>query len=336
VPPQKPATKLEVAVALERAPALYQPVGVTATVRGHRSLPGVVDVEFWMTLPPTVAFINGSTRWRGNLGPLETRTFAATVAFVAEGTSAISAHAFYIHTDPATQRVEQGAGSGSARLWVDAAGGQLNPVSREPSYSPGPNNPRDGSVLLNTTQRPRVLLITDLSGWHEAAKLGLPPADPWGSWKYPLGSDPGPVGSSVLILIDQQRPSTGYHLAMLRPWSGDTARQIIIDGGVGDPERGSVDHRKLAAYQGPPPVLLDLIATAPRADWPVERRPVSPYQVRWIPIPDEDPRDSRPDQIVEYVVRINGQIVGRQTVVRGPQSAWVEMPLAAFQPRQLP
>jgi hypothetical protein len=337
VPPQKPATKLEVAVALERAPALFQPVGVTVTVRGARHLPGIGDVEAWMTFPPTVAFINGTTRWRGKLGPLETRTFAATVAFVAEGTSSISAEAFYKYTDPATQRGEIGAGSGSQGLWVDATGGQLNAVSREPSYVPIPNYPRDGSVLLNATQRPRVLLITDPSGWYEVAKLGLPPADPWGPWRYSVGSHPSPVGTGMgLVLIDQQRPTTGYHLAILRPWSDNSARQIIIDGGVGDPERVTIDPRKLAAYQGPSPVLLDLIATAPRPDWPVETRPVSPYQVTLVPIPDEDPRDSRPDQIVEFVVRVNGQVVGRQTVVRGPQSALVELPLAAFQPRSSP
>jgi hypothetical protein len=170
-------------------------------------------------------------------------------------------------------------------------------------------------------------------------KLTQPPAelDRECPWRYSEGSA-RPIYEFIpeLFLIDQQRPSTGYHLSILRLWTDDRVKQILLDGGVGDPERVVGDHRKLATYQGPTPVLLDLVATAPRADWPVETRPVSSYQRIVIPIPDEDPRDPGPDRTVEFVVRVNGQIVGRQTVVGGPQSAFVELPLDPFQPRALP
>jgi hypothetical protein len=320
-------------------PALYQPVRVTVTVCDDGFEPGTADVEAWMTLPPTAAFINGSTRWRGKLGPLESHTFAATVAFVVEGVSTISGHADY--TYPAGEQARRERAGGSARLRVDAAGGQLNPVSRdrEPSYGSWPDYPREGSILLEPPQRTRILMVTDRSGWCEWDKLARPPAElpkecPWG---YSTGSlTPINEPSVELFLFDQPRPSTGYHLTLLRFWYSTTAKQILMDGGVGDPERVVLDSRRLATYQGPPPVLLDLIATAPRADWPVETRPVLSYQRMSIPKPDEDPRDGRPDERLEFVVRVNGQIVGRQTVVRGPQAAFVEFTLDPFQPRPLP
>lgn len=327
-----PTRKLELDVALEREPALYQPVRVTVTVRGAGNLPGIVDAEAWMTLPPTAAFINGTTRWRGKLAPLDTRTFAATVAFVVGGPSGIGAEAFYTYIDPSSLQVETGT-----RFAGVVAFGDQGPGPRVPSSPLAHPAAGDGSVLVNTTERRRVLLLTHPSGWNEATKLGLPPVERWGPWKRPPGTgqcvdDPYYFGwAVVLLLIDQPQFSTGHHFAILRAWvGGNGARLIMDDGGVGDPERITRESHKLAAYTGPTPMVLDLLATSPLADWPVETRQVSPYQVLVLSIPDEEPQDSRPDQVVEVMVRVNGQVVGRQTVVRGPQSDLVELPLGPF------
>ena len=71
-----------------------------------------------------------------------------------------------------------------------------------------------------------------------------------------------------VVLYDRQRPTTGYHFAVLRTTYSGAALTIL--GGEDD----WTDANQLPETY---PVVLDIIATTPRDNRNVERRPVSSY-----------------------------------------------------------
>jgi hypothetical protein len=122
-------------------------------------------------------------------------------------------------------------------------------------------------------------------------------------------------GKGVIIaLYDRKRPTTGYHFAIQRRWGGFDVycmlgQKCVFYGNEKPPER-------------PPPILLDVVSTAPRPDWPVESRAVSAYDMRYIPY-----GDFYPDGTLDVVVRVNGEVVGSYTLAQG---------LGALPPMELP
>jgi hypothetical protein len=99
-----------------------------------------------------------------------------------------------------------------------------------------------------------------------------------------------------LLLFDKKRETTGYHLAVLRTTYGGKALNEL---GLPWP------------YSGPEPVAVDIIAFAPREDWPVEKRQVSQMQIAWVMWTVDLGKP------VELFIRINGELAHREVIVRG-------------------
>lgn len=324
------ATDVEVFLELAKAPALYEPVEVTVTVTAKK--PDRSPVEVWLELPTTAAFINGQMSWRGELPEGKTHQFSATIAFVAEGVSHLSAHARFNHPQSIYGIDEVGYGEW---LRVTEGGGELRPTkgADEPGYMP-PRQPLDGSTLVNLADKPRLLVIQRDSGLDELKGEGLVPADPWGQWHgniyYPTGIlDRDFEDNGVMVaLFDRRRPTTGYHFAVLRVRMGadpkEPSGQPLVAVRIGEEPPPGIT-----------PVILDIIATAPRADWPVENRPVSPYEVFYLSFPLT--AESTRADVMELFVRVNGEIIGSETVTRdGNSQSLTELELSAFNEAQIP
>ena len=323
---------VDVRVELERAPALYEPVNVKVTVWTRREVYG--PVEAWLELPPSAVFINGQMHWQGELAEGQTHTFETTIAFVVEGSSSVSAIARFAST-PAKSPGADTVGH-SEGLFVTEEGGAPRPTgpalassalgSSAQNYNPS-YTPYDGSVLLNKSASPRVMVVHNRSGLAELRRQGLVPADLWGGWQGKshtaragvLDGEWDNVGVLV-FLYDRQRPTTGYHFAFLRPeYELRLGYEPIKPVPVGTPRP-----------TGPRPVFLNILSTAPKPDWAVEQREVSPYQVRLISYPFEGRAN-------ELVVQVNGEEVGRYTVDRAATSpSFKELTLASFEEMKLP
>ena len=264
---------------------------MTVTIKADEALEG--PVKAWLKLPPTAAFINGQTQWEGTIENGDTAEFKATVAFVAEGFSNVGAWA----TVPDTGKVNDIYVNGnSMSLRVDREGGELNAVyiNDAPSYAPPEFTPSGGDVLVNAQDSPRAFVIRGNEAMSQIQQLALVPANPSGTWIGKTYLTTGILDRTLdddnllFALYDQQRPTTGYHLAVLHIWSGYAANQLL-----GEFPR---EH---------PAVILDVIATSPRPDWPVENRPVSPYTLNFIPEPFVG--------VIDVFLWINGEEVGRYT-----------------------
>lgn len=307
---------VEVFVRLDKAPALNEPVGVTVSVRASDRYSG--PVEAWLQLPPSAAFINGDMFWIGELASSESYDFRATVAFVLEGRSTVSALARF--DAPAEKIWDTDVSGFGTWLEVTEAGGVLTPPgSPGPdntlSYSPYTGFPIDGSLLLNTSDSPIVFLVTAKEGFDQLRNQRLVPAEIPPTWKgYPqdqvgvLERDYEDGSGMILAVYDRLRPTTGYHLAVIRQTSGYAARQMLGEQAVVGaseefPER-------------PPLVILDIISIAPKSDWPVERRPTSPYHL--FPVPNWGFGTTNE---TDLVLRVNGEIMSREIVVMGSSSS---------------
>jgi hypothetical protein len=275
-------------------------------------VPGAI--EAWLELPPSVAFINGQMHWKGNLLEGQTSQFNTTIAFVTEGISSLSAFARFPKPTAVYGMMIQ---DDATWLRVTESGGELEAAKRadEPSYPAISHLPLDGSALLNTENSPQVFIVYDKSGLDELQKLNLTPDEPWGPWHgkvygFTGVSDLEFENKGVLIaLYDRQRPTTGYHFAVLRQQGGTIAKQML-----GEETSESW------------PVILDIVATAPKAGWPVESRPSSPYELHLVPY-----RDYSPDGSMDVVLRVNGEVINRFTVVPGQSSSHlVKLTLTAF------
>jgi hypothetical protein len=293
-------TLASVRLELEKAPALNEPVKVTVTVTANKPING--EIEAFLDLPSPAVFINGQTWWRGALAQGQTHKFFATIAFVAEGQSSLAAIARFPY--PGTI---YGIDSASWGEWllVTKIGGQLRPrwTSDVPSYSSPDDGLVDGSTLVNTGDTPRLLVVGEREGLEELRRASLVPAELRGKWvgrfvgdRVSVFDDPHFANGAKVVLYDRKRPTTGYHMAVLRMWTGKAG--VDMAGGVQVPGR--------------PVVTLDIIATAPQPGWPVEHRDVSPYEVLSVSY-----SLFGQDGTLDLVVRVNGQIVSRYTLTRG-------------------
>lgn len=324
------ATDVEVFLELAKAPALYEPVEVTVTVTAKK--PDRSPVEVWLELPPTAAFINGQMWWRGDLPEGQSHQFKATVAFVVEEGAALAANAVF-------SKPEALLGTDSVRhrtsVWVTEGGGEAKPPGPSAptatrgarSYGPA-RHPLDGSTLLNATDKPRLFVVQRNSGLDELQKLGLVPDDPSGRWRGKVFDFTGILDTDfeeigvIIALYDRQRPTTGYHIAVMGEAGGFRARQML--------GQQTVFRVGEQPPTGPEPVILDILATAPRPDWPVETRAVSPYQLRLISY-----RSSQ--GATQIFLRVNGGDVGSVIVdPTGVTPALTEVSLPPFAETAIP
>ncbi|GEM_PF-5765057 len=322
-------TVVDARVAVDWGPGLYEPKEVDVSVRACEPIAG--ELEAWLELPPTAAFIKGQTGWRGHLEQGETYHFKATVAFIATGISGLRAWVRY----PWGAGRMRTNGDG-AQTWVRVTQGEHSPppgstprpvplflVSPEPrnpsdlswiaevsTFTPPVNFFLDGSSLLNREPRPRAFLIYDREGLNELVRAGLVPDDLWGRWLLEAGHLNAVLkgdqfrGGAILALYDRNRPTTGYAFAVLRDKS---------------------------AWLGSNTLVLDIVSTSPFAPWPVEQREVSPYELRLIPYGLNGPET----ELKWLVLRANGEVLGHYALNPGHASL-EELPLPPFQEAALP
>ena len=92
----------------------------------------------------------------------------------------------------------------------------------------------------------------------------------------------------ALVLYGPQVPTTGYHLTADFPLS--------------DPKPIA----KVASLEDMAVMVLDVVATKPRAGWPVAKGPVSPSDVRYV---TADAFSGHPQMLI--VLYVNGSEIGR-------------------------
>jgi hypothetical protein len=159
---------------------------------------------------------------------------------------------------------------------------------------------------------------------------GLLPSEPWGRWHGLFGyQDKGILESEFkgthiyLVFFDRQRPTTGYHLAITRRTSGTGA---LLE--LGERTDWNSPEEVPESY----PVLLDILATAPRDNWNIEHRAVSPYQVFAIGYGSFDSNG-----VLDLAIRVNGELVFRRDISRDELTdAVVELPLPEIREAALP
>lgn len=329
------ATDVDVSLELDSTPALYEPVKVTVTVKAKA--PDLSPVEVWLELPSSAVFINGQMRWKGDLLEGQTHQFNATIAFVRENSASLTAIARFPLPSTVDYIETEGVGT---RVWVTETGDTPRPPDPPDAARVGQSSsftsfdyPMDGSALLNLADKPRLFVLHDKSGFSGLDAEGLVPAEPWGRRRGRVFDAPGVLDSDfgengvMVALSDRQRPTTGYHFAILRAWGGSAAKQTL-----GEPTA----FRK---GEEPPPgiesVILDIVSTAPRDDWPVEERPVSPYVVSFLSFPPA--ADSTRAEEIQLVFRVNGEIIDSQTVsLTGNGQSLTELTIPSFEEASIP
>jgi hypothetical protein len=204
-------------------------------------------------------------------------------------------------------------------------------MAGETGYGPG-KLPSDSTELLSRTDSPKLLAVTRQSGFDELREQGLAPAEPWGRWHGQQREDRSLKGvldrdfeneNVFLVLYDRQRPTTGYQFAILNVIYGSIALREI-----GEKYFWINDEQPPESY----PVLLDMVATAPRDNWNVEHRGVSSYQVTPIWYADFDSNG-----VLDLAIRVNGELVLRRNISRDELTdAVVELPLPEIREMALP
>ena len=308
-----PVIRIEVS----HAPALFEPVKITASISPATSVVGPIEV--WFDLPATAVYINGQTHWEGEIAEGRNQQFYATVAFVEEGISVVSATVRYTHPDPATNGFVTNE-SDYQQIRVTSQGGELDPtpVDGEASFWPV-RLPYDGSEALNMTESPLLIVLGKSEGNNQLRARGLVPQEPWSWWKGTRERrgvlDPDIESRGIYVAVyDRLRPTTGYYMSASRVWGGSDALRVL-----GEKHYWINDEQPPESY----PFVMDIVSIPPRPDWPVEARPVSPYRIFYV-----SKSDFRNDGVLDLAIRVNGELQGRYSVVRGAEApSLIDLPL---------
>lgn len=298
---------LQVRIEFSKAVALYDPVEVKVTLKGsEKFLPVKGDVTAAIELPPSAAYINGQLRWEGQIAPGESKQFTATIAFVAEGHSSVRGRGFISYVDPATNETRQAGDSRYASMQATLSGGQLNPPGVSggaASYNPQEMSVLDGSSLASQRTEPLVFVSNSTGASDFIRGQGI-------------GGIRGVFGDTLLTVavFDKMRPTTGYHLAILYPKFGGEAQSL--------PQYTEITEADTT------PVIIEIVATAPRPDWPVERRPVSPFHVLVVPWWDEQRSP------LTLIFRINGEIVATKRAPVSSNEVGIAVADVSYRPYQ--
>ncbi|MCH7745996.1 MAG: hypothetical protein IIC84_07990 [Chloroflexi bacterium] len=347
---------MDVRVEFERAPDLYEPVEVTVSITPRRPING--PIEAWLSLTSKAVFINGEMSWTGELEVGQTHKFSATIAYVSPAASILTATARYPRSDKVTG-VDFAAGN-TRTVLVNEEGGEFEVfgVARGEPLAPAPIGSsesisgervstgtassatiQDGRYLLNKAGVPRMIMVQSPAGLEKMRAQGLLPPD--SDSRLRGESEPGSVGGLggrldwteeqfadrvLIFLYDRKRPTTGYHLSVINTWAGYGARLLLGEKtvfAIDDPNK-------------PPPgtgrTLMELETTSPRADWPVETRPVSSFVMWFI-----NKTEFGPDGKLDFSLISNGEVLSRFDIVRDSASRdmIVELPLPAIKERVL-